>query len=407
MKRIGIIRETKIPTDNRTPLTPAQCKVLLSTYPGLEIYVQPSCLRVFPNEEYVKAGAVLSEDMTSCDYLFGIKEVSIKSLIPNKHYFFFAHIGKEQPYNQNLCRAMIDKGITLTDYEYLTREGKRLVSFSFWAGVMGVYNSLRLYGLRNGLFNLPAPDKKFTVADILNLGRPIISELKQEHYNDIRILITGNGRASAGAQFILNELGVREASVDEFLTLSEEIIDRPIFTVAKTSDLVKRKDGYPYEKGHFKMHPDQYYSNFGKFSGKTTIFIPCHFWAPGQPKYLTKDMLGFSRIDVVGDVTCDISGSVETTVRSSTHDNPFYGIDRITGEETYPMAYGSIGVMAVDTLPNAIPMEASTDFGEKLMQHVFPALINGDQESAVYRATLIEKGELTPRFSYLKQFAGV
>lgn len=406
MKRIGIIRETKIPTDNRTPLTPAQCKELLSTYPGLEIYVQPSCLRVFSNEEYVQAGAVITEDMTSCDYLFGVKEVSIKSLIPNKHYFFFAHIGKEQPYNQNLCRAMIDKGITLTDYEYLTREGKRLVSFSFWAGVMGVYNTLRLYGLRNDLYDLPAPDKKFSVADILNLGRPIISELKQEHYNKMRILITGTGRASAGAQFILNQLGVKYASIDEFL-FSDILPEMPVFTVAPTANLVKRKDGYDYNRDHFRMYPDQYYSDFGKFLGKTTIFIPCHFWAPAQPKYLTKDMLGFSRIDVVGDVTCDINGSVETTVRPSTHDNPFYGIDRIKCEETDAMADGSIGVMAVDTLPNAIPVEASTDFGDKLMQYVFPALMNGDQEDIIYRATLIDNGELTDRFSYLKNFAGV
>lgn len=407
MKRIGILRETKIPVDNRTPITPAQCKKLLSAYPGLEIYVQPSCLRVFPDEEYVKAGAVISEDMTSCDWLFGVKEVSIKSLIPNKHYFFFAHIGKMQPYNQNLCRAMIEKDITLTDYEYLTKEGKRLVSFSFWAGVMGVYNSLRLYGLRKDLFDLPAPDKKFSVADILNLGRPIISELKKECHNDIRILVTGNGRASAGAQFILNELGVEYVSVDEFLTMSEEMIDRPIFTVAKTSDLVKRKDGYPYERGHFKMHPDRCYSDFGKFSSKTTIFIPCHFWAPGQPKYLTKDMLGFSRIDVVGDVTCDINGGVETTVRPSTHDNPFYGIDRIEWVETDAMSDSAIGVMAVDTLPNAIPVEASTDFGEKLMEHVFPALMNVDTDRVIEWATLISKGELTAPFSYLKPFAGV
>lgn len=407
MKRIGILRETKIPTDNRVPITPAQCKKLLSVYPGLEIYVQPSCLRVFPDKEYIEAGAVLTEDMSSCDCLFGVKEVSIKSLIPDKHYFFFAHIGKEQPYNQNLCRAMIEKNITLTDYEYLTKEGKRLVSFSFWAGVMGVYNSLRLYGLRNALFVLPAPDKKFSVADILNLGRPAIEGLKCCVNQHIRILVTGNGRASAGAQFILNELGVREVPVNEFLTGYEATIDSPIFTVASTSDLVRRKDGTKYNREHFKMHPDQYCSAFGKFSNKATIFIPCHFWAPGQPKYFTGNMFLSSRIDVVGDVTCDILGSVETTVRPSTHDAPFYGIDRITGKEMDARAYRTIGVMAVDTLPNAIPVEASTDFGEKLMEHVFPALMSNDVDSVIERATLISRGELTAPFSYLKHFAGV
>ena len=118
-------------------------------------------------------------------------------------------------------------------------------------------------------------------------------------------------------------------------------------------------------------------------------------------------MLGFTRIDVVGDVTCDINGSVETTVRPSTHDNPFYGIDRIKLEETDEMSDSAIGVMAVDTLPNAIPVEASTDFGEKLMEHVFPALMNVDTDRVIERATLIRKGELTAPFSYLKPFAGV
>ena len=185
------------------------------------------------------------------------------------------------------------------------------------------------------------------------------------------------------------------------------MIDNPIFTVAKTSDLVKRKDGYQYDREHFKAHPDMYCSDFGKFSGKTTIFIPCHFWAPAQPKYLTMDMLGFTRIDVVGDVTCDITGSVETTVRPSTHDNPFYGIDRAKWEETDAMSGSAVGVMAVDTLPNAIPVEASTNFGEKLMEHVFPALMNVDPDRVIERATLIRKGELTAPFSYLKPFAGV
>lgn len=405
MKRIGIIRETKIPTDNRTPLTPVQCEELLRTYPGLEIYVQPSDLRVFADEEYIRAGATLTEDMTSCDYLFGVKEVSIDTLLPGKHYFFFAHIGKEQPYNQKLCRAMIDKNITLTDYEYLTDTNKkRLVSFSFWAGVMGVYNTMRLFGLRNKLFTLPAPDQKFTVADILNNGRPAIEILKR-HDKPIRILITGNGRASSGAVFILDELGVKHVSVEEYLN---EHRTGPVYTVATTSELVRRKDGRPYDRSDFKHHPDQYVSDFRRFAYTTAIFIPCHYWQPGQPKYYTRDMFSTASIDVVGDVTCDINGSVECTIRPSTHQSPFYGIDVNGGFEDYSYTtYGSIGVMAVDTLPNAIPFEASKSFGEKLLDHVFPALLGEDNEGMIANATLINNGRLTERFGYLKNYAGV
>lgn len=406
MTRIGIIRETKIPTDNRTPLTPAQCKELLSTYSDLEILVQPSDLRVFSDEEYRQAGAVISEDMTTCDYLFGVKEVNIDALIPDKHYFFFAHIGKQQPYNKELCRAMIEKKVTLTDYEYLTdRAKKRLVSFSFWAGVMGVYNTLRLYGLRHRLFKLPAPDKKFTVADILNNGRPAINSMKLNPKTKVRILVTGQGRASHGGQFILKELGIRQLSVPAYLCTDTK---EPVFTVASTADLVRRKDGKFYDRADFKAHPESYTSDFRKFAYATTIFIPCHFWAPEHPKYFTRDLFSTSNIDVVGDVTCDIKGSVESTIRPSTHQSPFYGIDVNGGfEETPYSTIGTIGVMAVDTLPNAIPFEASKSFGEKLLDHVFPALLGEDKEEVIARATLISNGELTEPFRYLKDFAGV
>lgn len=411
MKRLGIIRETKIPTDNRTPLTPAQCKELLAKYPELEICVQPSTLRVFNDEEYINAGAILSEDMSSCNWLFGVKEVNIDALIPNKHYFFFAHIGKEQPYNQKLCRAILDKGITLTDYEYLTKNGKRVVSFSFWAGVMGVYNALRLYGLRHKDYELPAPDAKFTVADILNLGRPIISKMKKHsrpHLQDntevgVRILITGTGRASAGAQFILRELGVKEVPLKYY---HHDTSSEPIFSVAKTSDLVERKDGTPYDREDFRNNPDQYVSKFGDYDYCTTIFIPCHFWKPEQPKYLTKAKLEDTSIDVVGDVTCDIQGSVETTIRPSTHHSPFYGINVFTVEETAcENTSDAIGVMAVDTLPNAIPVEASSAFGDMLMENVFPALMSADHDGLIERATLISSGSLTPNFAYLKDYS--
>lgn len=406
MTRIGIIRETKIPTDNRTPLTPAQCKELLSTYSGLEILVQPSDLRVFSEEEYKQAGAVISEDMTTCDYLFGVKEVNIDALIPNKHYFFFAHIGKQQPYNKGLCRAMIEKKVTLTDYEYLTdRAKKRLVSFSFLAGVMGVYNTLRLYGLRHRLFNLPAPDKKFTIGDISFYGRRVYCSMKSNTQTKVRILVTGTGQAAQGARLAFRLIGIKELTVSEYLCTTTE---EPVFAVAATSDLVKRKDGKAYDRADFKANPEHYTSDFRKFSHSTTIFIPCHSWAPGHPKYYTRDLFSTSSIDVVGDVTCDINGSIESTIRPSTHQYPFYGIDVNGGFEEHPYRIkGTIGVMAVDTLPNAIPFEASSSFGEKLLDHVFPALIGEDKEEVIARATLISNGELTEPFRYLKDFAGV
>ena len=71
--KIGIIKEGKIPIDHRVALTPTHCKVLLKRYPYLEIVVQPSDIRCYNDQEYIKAGAQLASDLTDCDILFGVK----------------------------------------------------------------------------------------------------------------------------------------------------------------------------------------------------------------------------------------------------------------------------------------------------------------------------------------------
>ena len=83
----------------------------------------------------------LVEDVSDCDLLLGIKEVPKLDLIADKTYFFFSHTIKEQPYNRDLLIKMIKLNITMVDYETLTQpNGKRLIGFGRYAGVVGCYN---------------------------------------------------------------------------------------------------------------------------------------------------------------------------------------------------------------------------------------------------------------------------
>ena len=114
--KIGLTRETKVPEDNRVALSPQQAAKLNQEYLDSEIIVQSSNIRAFSDEEYRQSGVRVVDDLTDCDVLFGIKEVRIDELIPNKHYFFFGHIAKMQAYNRPLLQAMLTKGITFSDY---------------------------------------------------------------------------------------------------------------------------------------------------------------------------------------------------------------------------------------------------------------------------------------------------
>ncbi len=131
--KISLLKETKTPPDRRAALTPRTAKMLKEKFNNVEVYVQPSELRAFRDEEYTAAGLPLKEDLNDSDILLGVKEVKINTLIPDKMYMFFAHVTKEQEHNKPLLKAMMDKRITMIDYEHLTdKNGRRL-----WLSVTG------------------------------------------------------------------------------------------------------------------------------------------------------------------------------------------------------------------------------------------------------------------------------
>ena len=135
--KIGIIKETKEPQDNRVALTPEEIVKLQNTYPEAHFVVQRSNIRSYSDEEYEKLGISVVDDVADCDILFGIKEADRDTLLPKKHYFFFGHIAKMQPYNRPLLKQMMKLGITFSDYEYLVDEkGERVCAFGWWAGQM-------------------------------------------------------------------------------------------------------------------------------------------------------------------------------------------------------------------------------------------------------------------------------
>ena len=209
--KIALVKETKTPPDKRVALAPAQAIELMSRYPQIEVVAQPSDLRCFKDIEYVNAGITLQENLNDCDLLIGVKEVKIEALLLNKKYLFFAHVAKKQPHNRKLLQAIVEKGITLLDHEYLTNQNnERLVAFGKWAGIVGAYNGLIAYGKRTDEFELRRAKDCHDYKDLLE-------GLKGIKFKPTKIVITGGGRVAGGAMEIFNALGIREVSPDEFL----------------------------------------------------------------------------------------------------------------------------------------------------------------------------------------------
>ena len=397
MIRIGLIREGKIPADNRVALTPAQCKWILKNSSDVKIIVQSSPDRCFSDREYLSAGVELKEDLGECDLLFGIKEVPVAQLIPGKTYLFFSHTKKKQPQNQKLLQAIIDKKITLIDYECLEHEdGQRIIGFGFFAGVVGAHNGMMAYGNRTGLFKLDRVYKQRSF-------RELIHNYFGLRLPNVKIAITGSGRVAHGILEIMNLMEIHEMEPEDYL---KRRFSYPVYTQLKGAELYKHKETGQYNREHFHEHPEEYSCKFFKYTSQTDILMNGIYWDKTMPRLFEKEDAKSENfiIQTIADITDDANGSVPINVGDQSIDDPVYGIDKSTLEKTAPYLPNSIDIMAVGNLPNELPRDASRYFGEQLIKHVLEDLV-GNGSVILERATMVKNGQLTNPFEYLRDYA--
>jgi len=391
---LAVIREARI-DENRTPFSPDQVSIILNKFFNIKIIVQPSNKRCFKDEDYQKAGAQITDDLSSANIIFGVKEVDISALIKDKTYLFFSHTSKVRQYigqaikdeaiiyKKELLREVIKKKITLIDYENIREisgEGYRYLGFGRFAGIIGTYNTLNLY-LK--LFNKKSLPRAFEI----NNYKEIKKLIGKQNFNKIKILVTGSGRASKGSIELLKETNIKQVSNNDYLTKK---YNEAIFTNISPTEHIERKDGKDV-------------SRVKNYLFETGMFIACHYWEPKFPKLFYPNQINeFKNLKVIGDITCDINGSIPTTIRSTSIAKPYYSIDINTMKEI-DLSDKGIAVMAVDNLPSELPRDASEEFGSSVISEVLPSLINKD-DGRINRATTASNGKFFKNFSYLNNF---
>lgn len=397
--KLGIIREGKNPPDKRVPLTPKQCKQLELMFPEVEVIVQPSQVRAYQDEEYRSEGIRVEEDLTDCSLIVGVKEVNVQDLIPNKQFMFFSHTFKKQPYNRKLLKAILDNKIQLIDYEVLKdKTNKRIIGFGRYAGIVGAYNAFLAYGLKSGAYSLKPANLCANRAEVEEELKKVVLPA------DFRVVLTGFGRVGNGAREIMQLLPIQEVSPGDF---KNKEFDSPVFTQLEVQDYYGRKDKGEFNKQEFYSNPSEYQSTFYTYATLSDMYIPCHYWSSASPFILTQEDLKEAdcRLKVIADVSCDIAGPIGSTIRSSTIADPIYGYNPQTQTEDDFKKENVIAVMAVDNLPCELPKDASEDFGNALLELVFPAIYREDPDLIIARASETTlNGELSSYFSYLSDY---
>ncbi|MEO1429557.1 MAG: NAD(P)-dependent oxidoreductase [Cyanobacteria bacterium J06633_8] len=396
--KVGIIREGKIKSDTRVPLTPKQCRYLLDNYRDLQIFVQPSQERCFSDEEYQNQGIPIKENMEECELLLGVKEVPISMLIPEKTYLFFSHTIKKQPYNRELLRSILQQKIRLIDYECLRDErGKRVIAFGRWAGIVGAHHAIVTWGRREGKFNLKPMHECYDWAEAQTYYQNL-------PLSNIKLVVTGEGRVATGAVEVLEKMKIKRISPQEFLEYNSS---EAVYTQLAVKDMYRLEGEENFDASHYYQHPEQYVSSFEPYTHAANIMLNGIYWDKRIPAFFSKEDMKRKdfTIRVIADVTCDIApdSSIPSTIKASSINDPIYGYDPLLSKETEPFQNKCIDVMAVDNLPNELPRDASQDFGNQLISKVWSQLNQADSPM-IYEGTIAFNGKLNKPYEYLRDY---
>ena len=428
---IGIRREDKSIWERRVPVVPRDVHKMKQQH-DIEVLVQPSEIRAFSDEEFVLAGATVLEDLSPCPVVFAIKEIPDHALQPGKAYVFFGHVIKGQPHNMPMLRRMLELGCTLIDYEKVTDEdGRRLIFFGRQAGWAGMVDTLWAFGQRlrwEGILNpfqalrpMPAYGGLAQAKAALEVvGERIRTESLPTTVTPLIIGVAGYGNVSGGVQQILDMLPITEIDPADVVAVAQDAeasryhIYKVIF---KEEHLVEPiSPDAQFELQDYYDHPEKYRGVFARYLPYLSVLVNAIYWAPQYPRLVSKADLQelfagqeTPRLRVIGDISCDIEGAIEATVRSTDPGSPIYVYHPDTGDTTDGYEGQGPVILAVDILPSELPRESSSDFSQVLREFI-PVIAQADFSadfdalelpSPIKRAVIAHKGELTPDYRYI------
>jgi alanine dehydrogenase len=431
LKRIGVRREDRSRWERRVPVTPAIARYLHDEH-GIEVFVQPSPIRVFTEDEFEAHGATVQEDLGDCPVVFAVKEIPASFFRPGGAYMFFSHVIKGQPYNMPMLRRLIELGCTLIDYEkVIDDQGRRLIFFGRHAGLAGTIETLHALGRRLRWEGVPNPFESIAHAHeyhdlaeakqaVARAGEAIRSEGLPAQAAPLTIGVTGYGNVARGAWEILSLLPVEIIEPGQL----SDVVDGPgasryvvYATTFKEQHIVEPLEG-EFDCRKYYECPDNFRPIFEKSLPYLSVIINAIYWDARYPRLVTKAALqklwdaGQPRLKVIGDVSCDIDGSIECTIKSTEPDEPCFVYNPASGEAQDGYEGEGLVVMAVDILPSELPRDASEDFSGVLKDFI-PAIVDVDftapfedlnLPAPIKRAVIVHRGQLTPDFEYLRRY---
>lgn len=434
IKVIGIRREDKNEWERRVPLIPEDVKELKEKY-GIKTVIQPSKIRIFTDDEYIRAGAEINEDLSEANVILAVKEIPISLYQANKTYIFFSHTIKGQAYNMPMLKHIMNLKCNLIDYERVVNEkNQRLIFFGAYAGMAGMIETLHTLGKKLELQGFPTPLLKIKQAyeynsleeakkEIEIIGNEIEETGFPAELCPIVVGFTGYGNVSRGAQEIFNLLPHRAVSSGVLTEMYENFTADPFNfykVIFNEEDMVRPKDpDMKFDLQDYYHHPEKYESRFESYLPYINVLINGIYWTEAYPRFVTKKWLkdqsilsGYIPLKVIGDISCDIDGSIEICQKATKPDNPSFTYFPLEDRFEDGVARGGVTVMAVDNLPCEFSREASGAFSS-VLKHYIDSMASEDFSrpfeslnipDPLKRALVLHQGKFTPDYRYMEEF---
>ncbi len=427
-KIIGIRREDKNQWERRVPLIPEHVKLLTESQ-GIATLLQPSPIRIYGPDEYLKAGADVNEDLSAANPIFAVKEIPASFYEADKTYIFFAHVIKGQPYNMDMLRRMMELKVNLIDYERIVDENnRRLIFFGRFAGLAGMIETFYAYGQKlkaRGIDSAFAQFKQAYEYASLDEAKEAITKIGEDiKANGLSAGITpvitgfaGYGNVSLGAQEIFDLLPHEEITPTDLLMEYERLktTNKLYKVVFKETDMVVPKTG-KFDLQDYYKNPQKYDGIFEQYLPCLTLLVNCIYWTPAYPRLVTRKFLqsanNNNKLQVIGDISCDVDGSIEITHKVTYPDKATFTYRADSDNFIDGTSAGGTTVMAVDNLPCEFSRESSAEFSKVLKEFVKPIAdadytVDFDQLDLPYpikKALILHRGELTPDYEYIREY---
>ncbi|WP_144395230.1 alanine dehydrogenase [Pleionea sediminis] len=416
MLKTIVRKEHKNQWERRTPLTPEAIFQLKSK--GFEIDVESSDIRIFDDSAYQTAGASLVNAPDDYELVVGIKEPPVNSIRPNQVHVAFSHTIKGQDYNMPLLQKFLDEGASLFDYETIVNErGARTIAFGRFAGIAGAIDTFSIAGEKLALINKSSDIQKITQThnyEGIEEIKSSFGQLDLQKGEPIRVLIVGTGNVGKGAEEVCRWLKLPKVDIQSIML--GHIPEGSWYTVASSRHINARKDGKDFEFDDFVANgTEEYVSTFDQLLGKFNLLIQTPYWTEKYPKHLERQRMLDNRTKlpwVIGDISCDINGSLECTKIASTIDEPAFTYNPEKDDYKNGVSWDGPTVMSIDNLPCELSLDASNHFSAILknyMPHLMQLDLNLEFDDLelhpeLYRSLIVYKGKLTPNYKYLKKY---